>query len=75
MPSCVDDGASHGDHLEQLAYLIFRKMADEYATPPHNRYLCIATTHNWEILRSTEESKSDTSPFTPLHMQWAKATA
>ena len=29
-----DDGVSYGDYLEQLAYLIFLKMADEYATPP-----------------------------------------
>ena len=26
-----DDGVSYGDYLEQLTYLIFLKMADEYA--------------------------------------------
>ena len=30
-----DDGVSYGDYLEQLTYLIFLKMADEYATPPY----------------------------------------
>src|SRR5439155_267443 len=29
-----DDGVSYGDYLEQLTYLIFLKMADEYARPP-----------------------------------------
>ena len=26
-----DDGVGYGDYLEQLTYLIFLKMADEYA--------------------------------------------
>ena len=29
-----DDGVSYGDYLEQLTYLIFLKMSDEYARPP-----------------------------------------
>ncbi len=28
-----DAGLSYGDYLEQLTYLIFLKMADEYANP------------------------------------------
>ena len=32
-----DDGVSYGDYLEQLTYLIFLKMADEYSRPPYNR--------------------------------------
>ncbi|MBK5939511.1 type I restriction-modification system subunit M N-terminal domain-containing protein, partial [Halochromatium roseum] len=32
-----DDGVGYGDYLEQLTYLIFLKMADEYAQPPYNR--------------------------------------
>lgn len=32
-----DDGVSYGDYLEQLTYLIFLKMADEYAKPTYNR--------------------------------------
>ena len=29
-----DDGVSYGDYLEQLTYLIFLKMADEYPSRP-----------------------------------------
>ncbi|MBR3555778.1 MAG: SAM-dependent DNA methyltransferase [Oscillospiraceae bacterium] len=32
-----DDGVSYGDYLEQLTYLIFLKMSDEYAEPPYKR--------------------------------------
>ena len=32
-----DDGVGYGDYLEQLTYLIFLKMADEYARPPYRR--------------------------------------
>ena len=32
-----DDGVGYGDYLEQLTYLIFLKMADEYAKAPYNR--------------------------------------
>ena len=32
-----DDGVSYGYYLEQLTYLIFIKMADEYSKPPFNR--------------------------------------
>ncbi|MGS4947986.1 type I restriction-modification system subunit M N-terminal domain-containing protein [Meridianimarinicoccus sp. RP-17] len=32
-----DDGVGYGDYLEQLTYLIFLKMADEYAKPPYSR--------------------------------------
>ena len=31
-----DDGVGYGDYLEQLTYLIFLKMADEYGRPPYN---------------------------------------
>ena len=30
-----DDGVSYGDYLEQLTYLIFLKMSEEYAKPPY----------------------------------------
>jgi type I restriction enzyme M protein len=32
-----DDGVGYGDYLEQLTYLLFLKMADEYSKPPYNR--------------------------------------
>lgn len=33
-----DDRVGYGDYLEQLTYLIFLKMADEYSQPPYNRH-------------------------------------
>jgi type I restriction enzyme M protein len=36
-----DDGVSYGDYPEQLTYLLFLKMADEYVKPPYNRKLNI----------------------------------
>ncbi|MCY4552035.1 MAG: class I SAM-dependent DNA methyltransferase [Candidatus Poribacteria bacterium] len=47
-----DDGVSYGDYLEQLTYLIFLKMADEYARPPYNRDIGIPTECNWQNLKS-----------------------
>ena len=45
-----DVGVGYGDYLEQLTYLLFLKMADEYSKPPHNRKLNIPKTYNWESL-------------------------
>ena len=49
-----DDGVGYGDYLEQLTYLLFLKMADEYAQPPYNRPLTIPPQYAWETL--TEKS-------------------
>ncbi len=50
-----DDGVSYGDYLEQLTYLLFLKMADEYSKPPHKRKdINIPAEMNWESL--TEKS-------------------
>jgi type I restriction enzyme M protein len=46
-----DDGVGYGDYLEQLTYLIFLKMAAEYAKPPYNRHLGIPAQYNWESLK------------------------
>jgi type I restriction enzyme M protein len=46
-----DDGVSYGDYLEQLTYLIFLKMADEYAKPPYNRKINIPTKYTWTTLK------------------------
>src|SRR5688572_2097511 len=45
-----DDGVGYGDYLEQLTYLLFLKMADEYTKPPYNRQLPIPAAYNWESL-------------------------
>lgn len=47
-----DDGVGYGDYLEQLTYLIFLKMADEYAKPPYNRDVGIPKKYSWQTLTS-----------------------
>lgn len=47
-----DVGVGYGDYLEQLTYLLFLKMADEYGKPPYNRDLNIPKEYNWESLVS-----------------------
>jgi len=47
-----DDGVSYGDYLEQLTYLIFLKMADEYARPPYSRDVGIPGEYNWQSLKA-----------------------
>jgi type I restriction enzyme M protein len=46
-----DDGVGYGDYLEQLTYLIFLKMADEYGRPPYNRDVGVPEPYNWRSLR------------------------
>ena len=45
-----DDGVGYGDYLEQLTYLIFLKMADEYARPPYGRDVGIPEDYGWTSL-------------------------
>lgn len=47
-----DDGVGYGDYLEQLTYLIFLKMADEYSKPPYNRDVGIPKQYNWQSLKN-----------------------
>jgi type I restriction enzyme M protein len=47
-----DDGVGYGDYLEQLTYLIFLKMADEYSQPPHNRKVGIPEEYSWLNLKT-----------------------
>lgn len=54
-----DDGVSYGDYLEQLTYLLFLKMADEYAKPPYNRSLPIPAQYNWESLTDKKGAELD----------------
>lgn len=42
-----DDGVSYGDYLEQLTYLIFLKMSDEYSKPPYKKETGIPAGHTW----------------------------
>ena len=47
-----DDGVGYGDYLEQLTYLLFLKMADEYSKPPYNRSVGIPDEYSWDVLCS-----------------------
>ena len=46
-----DDGVSYGDYLEQLTYLLFLKMADEYGKI-YKKEIGIPEEYNWESLQS-----------------------
>jgi type I restriction enzyme M protein len=47
-----DDGVGYGDYLEQITYLLFLKLADEYSKPPYNRVIDIPKNYNWDSLSS-----------------------
>ncbi len=55
-----DDGVSYGDYLEQLTYLIFLKMADEYSKPPYSRNIGIPEEYNWQRLKSKKGAELET---------------
>ena len=47
-----DDGVSYGDYLEQLTYLIFLKMSDEYSRPPYKRDAGIPAGFTWSDMNT-----------------------
>ena len=47
-----DDGLGYGDYLEQLTYLLFLKLAHEYAQPPYERDTRIPHDCDWPTLTS-----------------------
>ena len=51
-----DDGVSYGDYLEQLTYLLFLKMADEYSRY-YAKEVGIPEQYNWESLKSRKGSE------------------
>ncbi|GBC60812.1 SAM-dependent DNA methyltransferase [Desulfonema ishimotonii] len=55
-----DDGVGYGDYLEQLTYLLFLKMADEYAKPPYKRKIGIPEEYNWESLKTKKGAELET---------------
>ena len=55
-----DDGVGYGDYLEQLTYLLFLKMADEYSRPPYNRAMPIPKQYNWESLTGKSGDELET---------------
>ena len=47
-----DDGVSYGDYLEQLTYLIFLKMSDEYSKPPYKKETGIPEGFGWSDMNT-----------------------
>jgi len=55
-----DDGVSYGDYLEQITYLLFLKMADEYSKPPYNRKVNIPEGYSWSDLKVLKGAELET---------------
>ena len=55
-----DDGVGYGDYLEQLTYLIFLKMADEYSKPPYNRDVGVPRGCDWTSLTARRGAELET---------------
>jgi type I restriction enzyme M protein len=47
-----DDGVSNQDYLEQLTFLLFLKMIDEYNKPPYNKGIELPENCDWQTLTS-----------------------
>jgi type I restriction enzyme M protein len=55
--SLRDDGIGKSDYLEQLTYLLFVKMADEYSKPPYKRNIGIPADCSWDNLKNKSGSE------------------
>ena len=62
-----DDGVGYGDYLEQLTYLLFLKLAHEYAQDPYNRETHISKKYDWTTLTSKDGAKLESHYLTVLH--------
>ena len=62
-----DDGVSYGDYLEQLTYLLFLKLAHEYAQEPYNRDTHIPNGYDWASLRSKTGEPLEAHYLATLH--------
>ncbi|WP_077035144.1 class I SAM-dependent DNA methyltransferase [Pelomonas sp. KK5] len=62
-----DDGVGYGDYLEQITYLLFLKMAHEYAQPPYKRQTQIPQGFDWTTLRSLAGEPLEAQYLSTLH--------
>ncbi|GGI19966.1 class I SAM-dependent DNA methyltransferase [Oxalicibacterium faecigallinarum] len=62
-----DDGVGYGDYLEQLTYLLFLKLADEYAQEPYNRDTHIPKGYGWTNLVSKVGEPLEAQYLASLH--------
>ncbi|KAA6321760.1 putative type I restriction enzymeP M protein [termite gut metagenome] len=51
-----DDGVTYGDYLEQITYLLFLKMADEYSSAQESKNYNIPNDCNWKTLKGYDVS-------------------
>ena len=54
-----DDGVSYGDYLEQLTYLIFLKMSDEYSKPPYKKETGIPQGYTWSDMSTLKGAEPE----------------
>jgi type I restriction enzyme M protein len=62
-----DDGVGYGDYLEQLTYLLFLKMAHEYAQDPYNRDTHIPKGYDWPQLTAKVGEPLEAHYLATLH--------
>jgi type I restriction enzyme M protein len=62
-----DDGVGYGDYLEQLTYLLFLKMAHEYAQAPYQRDTRIPKDYDWATLRTLTGEPLEAQYLATLH--------
>lgn len=62
-----DDGVGYGDYLEQLTYLLFLKLAHEYAQEPYNRDTHIPKGFDWSSLTSKVGEPLEAHYLATLH--------
>jgi type I restriction enzyme M protein len=62
-----DDGVGYGDYLEQLTYLLFLKMAHEYAQEPYLSDTKIPKAYDWASLRSKTGEPLEAHYLATLH--------
>ena len=62
-----DDGVGYGDYLEQLTYLLFLKMAHEYAQDPYNRDTHIPAGYDWPHLKTRVGEPLEAQYLATLH--------
>lgn len=62
-----DDGVNYTDYLEQITYLLFLKMADEFAKPPYNRDFKLPEQCTWQYLKDHLDNNLNTVYIEALH--------
>ncbi|MDP5131844.1 MAG: type I restriction-modification system subunit M [Paraglaciecola sp.] len=62
-----DDGVGYGDYLEQLTYLLFLKLAHEYAQEPYNRDTHVPKGYDWPSLTSRVGEPLEAQYLSVLH--------